>query len=882
MLLATVSNLPACLIHSQNDPDILAVKLLLPSPVIVCVVYIAPSSSECSQSSVLGYLRSLFSSSDHNDVIVVGDFNCPDINWKLLSASSKFSSQLCELIFDLQLSQIIDNPTHVKGNTLDLLITNMANRISDPRIHQDLFTLSDHFPITFSFKATLPKPVNHHPVVSLNYSKADYDGMCSFLLDGDFCDCFESSDVESIWSLIKYAILTAIAEFVPVASSSRRHSHLPKWFNQQLRHSLNCLRTLQRRYNSHPTLHLSQKLARSKSQLTQDIKDSKSCYEAQLVNDYVHNRSPKIFSHIRSITLQNQLPPHLFMGSLSAASDEEKANLFNKYFKSVYSPATTCSMPATVTSTSPLSEINISVSDTYYALIGLNPSKAPGLDGIGPKVLRSCAVALCGPLHHLFNLSLKNSQIPSEWHLHRITPIFKSGDRSLVSNYRPISLLCTVSKVLESLVYDKVIDFLSCSLSTFQFGFLSGRSTLQQLLIFLSSLHENLDKKLQTDVIYLDFRKAFDTVPHDKLLAKLWSMGITGRLWLWFKAYLSSRHQSVSINGHLSDYLPVTSGVPQGSILGPMLFLTFINDLPSFVKSVNMVLFADDTKCFKTIRNNLDSSALQNDLDSLHQWSISNIAFNEAKIMHLRFNSTVRDQILTKYFLNNQPLAQRASQRDLGVIISDDLSWSLHHSTIISKALKTLGLIRRTFGSSTSFKVRKILYLALVRSQLTYCSSIWRPRYLKDILLLESVQRRATKWILNDYESNYKSRLCSLHLLPLMMIYEISDIVFFLRSLNSPSPAFNILWYVSFVSSSTRSSGHKLQHHCSRYNISRHYYFSRLPRLWNSLSDLNLRTFTLAQAKARLQSFFWSHFVNNFNSTNTCSFHFKCPCNKCI
>ena len=169
-----------------------------------------------------------------------------------------------------------------------------------------------------------------------------------------------------------------------------------------------------------------------------------------------------------------------------------------------------------------------------------------------------------------------------------------------------------------------------------------------------------------------------------------------------------------------------------------------------------------------------------------------------------------------------------------------------------------------------------------MKSQLTYCSSIWRPCQLKEIGLVESVQRRATKWILNDFKSDYKSRLCLLWMLPLMMQYEISDIVFFLRSLGSPSPAFNISQYVSFVSSSTRSSGHKLQRKYSRCDKSRHFYFSRLPRLWNSLPDLNLRKLTPAQAKTQLQQFFWSHFIHNFNSSNTCSFHFKCPCNRCI
>lgn len=175
--------------------------------------------------------------------------------------------------------------------------------------------------------------------------------------------------------------------------------------------------------------------------------------------------------------------------------------------------------------------------DTFKVLSSLNPSKASGLDGIGPHVLKMCATPLCSPLCHLFSMSLQSAFIPSEWKMHNI---FKLGFKNSVTNYRPISLLSSTSKVLERIVYEKVIDFLSPLFSSSQFGFLSGRSTLQQLLIFLAEIRDNLDNKVCTDVIhiYLDFCKAFGTVPHDKLLIKLWNMGISGDLWMWFQSYL--------------------------------------------------------------------------------------------------------------------------------------------------------------------------------------------------------------------------------------------------------------------------------------------------------------------------------------------------------
>ena len=324
-------------------------------------------------------------------------------------------------------------------------------------------------------------------------------------------------------------------------------------------------------------------------------------------------------------------------------------------------------------SLSVLNDIQISHGDILTALTHLDPSKAIGVDGFGPQLFRSCAHALCTPLHHLFNTSLQYSIIPSQWKIHRIIPIFKSGAKTVVSNYRPISLLCTVSKVFESLVFDQVSVFLLDHFSPFQFGFLPQRSTLQQLLVFLSDVLANLNNKIDTNVVYLDFRKAFDSVPHAILLKKLWSLGITGNLWMWFKSYLDSRKQVVSINGQLSDYLPVTSGVPQGSILGPLLFLVFINDLPTCVHLCKLLLFADDAKCYN-LGNNCTISSLQEDLNSLYNWSLTNISFNYAKSVYLKFHSGGQPATDCSFLLHDQPISRSHSHRDLGIILSEDLS----------------------------------------------------------------------------------------------------------------------------------------------------------------------------------------------------------------
>ena len=209
----------------------------------------------------------------------------------------------------------------------------------------------------------------------------------------------------------------------------------------------------------------------------------------------------------------------------------------------------------------------------------------------------------------------------------------------MVSNYRPVSLLCFVSKVLERLIYDRIVDFITPCISTAQFSFICGRSTLQQLLVFLNHILTTINKKIPTDVIYLDLCKAFDTVPHDKTTHQTPLCRDHWEIVVIVQGILVLKIPIVAINEIHFELRPVASGVPQGSILGPLLFLVLINDIPSLVKAVKVILYADDTKCFYPLSNITDSYALQQDLDSLFRWSISNTSFNKAKSFLLHFTS---------------------------------------------------------------------------------------------------------------------------------------------------------------------------------------------------------------------------------------------------
>ena len=314
----------------------------------------------------------------------------------------------------------------------------------------------------------------------------------------------------------------------------------------------------------------------------------------------------------------------------------------------------------------------------------------------------------------LFNLSL--GVVPSEWKFANISTVFKKEDPSIESNYRPISLLCVLSKVLERCVFNHCYYHLSPLLYHLQHRFLRGRSMVTQLLEVYHNIIETVASGKEVDIIYLDLSKAFDKVPHSLLLLKLNSYGISGSLLSWFSSYLTDRYQRVVLDGVYSDWLLITSGVPQGSILGPLLFLVYVNDLPSYINSQSTIaLFADDSKLYKSIDLPDSTLHLQNNLDNLHKWSLDwAMKFNKSKCQALQV-SRKKTKIVSQYNLDGRPLECVPYVKDLGVTVCSDMSWSRHIEETVAKANRTLGLVKRTCKDTHDQRVRKLLFCALVR-----------------------------------------------------------------------------------------------------------------------------------------------------------------------
>ena len=565
--------------------------------------------------------------------------------------------------------------------------------------------------------------------------------------------------------------------------------------------------------------------------------------------------------------------------------------MFNEYFQSVYTCFQDLSPSFQPDSSSPLSSISsidLSIEEVFQALQNLDPSKAHGPDGFPSRILKECAFQLAPSLHHLFTKSLRLSQVPAEWKLANIVPLHKKGQKDHVENYRPISLLSIISKVLERCVLNHVSYHIQSNINSAQYGFVNGKSSTAQLLSILNIIGKNLDKGLQTDVVFMDIAKAFDTVDHSKLLQKLQEFGFSGSLLLWFKNYLSGRFQRVTVHGATSTTLSITSGVPQGSLLGPFFFSVYINDLPSYVSSSTGVgLFADDTKLYRCIKNPSDALVLQEDIQGLRCWSNENhLHFNQSKCKVLSITRKT-SPLVSPYSLAGDLLSFSDAEVDLGITISPKLTWIHQVSKVKSKANKLLGLIRRSTLEMTDIKARKYLYLQLVRSNLAYASQVWCPQSVQLIENIEKVQRRATKFILNlGFVTNiaYPTRLHNLDLLPITYWHEYLDIFLLYKIINNytyiDESARPVISGSGITRSETNDNRIKFLIPYAKTVTFQSSYFIRACKTWNILSDiLRDRNIGFYAFKSGLKLYYKNALLNTYNCDDPRTW--KSVCVKC-
>ena len=419
--------------------------------------------------------------------------------------------------------------------------------------------------------------------------------------------------------------------------------------------------------------------------------------------------------------------PSLKTSSGIILADEEKAKCLNDYFVSVFTKEDENTIPS-IEIHPDMPSFEVTKNGVVKLLSGLDPKKSLGPDDISPRILRETCVESADVLTYIFNQSLASGIVPADWRVANIFALHKKGAKELPENYRPISLTSICSKLLEHIVYSSISQFLSDNhiISPRQHGFRPGHSCETQLILSVDDWSKSLDRGLRTDMAIFDFSKAFDSVPHQRLIVKLISYGIRGNTLAWISSFLMNREQRVTINGSKSSWLPVTSGVPQGTVLGPLLFLLCINDIASNVHS-EIRLFADDCILYRTINKPTDCLILQDDINQLLSWaSIWQMQFNSKKC-HILSITRQKSRPTATYTLGVETLSRVDSYPNyLGVTLSSDLRWHNHISNNSTKTSRTLNFVRRNVYSCSP-EAKALAYTSLVRPHLEYAASAWDP-----------------------------------------------------------------------------------------------------------------------------------------------------------
>lgn len=428
------------------------------------------------------------------------------------------------------------------------------------------------------------------------------------------------------------------------------------------------------------------------------------------------------------------------------ADDEAIANAFANNFQSIFkeSGSRTDNTDRINISNSSFQFSRVSESDILLCIRKLKKKFSSGPDKIPCFIFKDYGTSLVTPLQHIFNLSLKLSCFPNAFKDSYVRPIFKKGDPTDVRNYRGISISNNIVKIFETILFNQMQNYVSVYLSSSQHGFLPNRSTLSNQLSFVEYTLNVIDHGGQVDVLYVDMEKAFDTVDHGVILDRLAEFGFDDNTVQFFSSYLKNRYQYVVFRDKTSHKYRVLSGVPQGSVLGPFLFLMLIDPISNVINHSQISIFADDIKIFRSINSYEDSLLLLNDLSAITNWCKNNkVSINYKKCEVMSFTKKKSGpQLFTYTFYEGQSIRRVQSVSDLGVCFDSKLSFSVQHQSVISRANRMLGFVLRFTREFNDLNLTLTLYFSYVRSLLEYNSVVWYPSSADKQNGLERIQKK--------------------------------------------------------------------------------------------------------------------------------------------
>ncbi len=689
------------------------------------------------------------------NIIIGGDLNLPGFQWDtpIIDGGNLMRAKV-DPIRLMGFEQIVKEATRVtshSANVLDVVLVNCPEHVQSVSVDAGI---GDHCLVLaeLNFSSMLQKPKARKAFV---FAKANIEKFGNELSSkfSAFLEFSSTSTSNESWNKFKEIILKSRELAVPTRQIKVNLD--PPWYNKNITYLKNKCR------REHSNAKKSQNFKfykEARAKLNMAKRNSEDEFVSKTLESDLKERPKQFWNYGKHKTKGNcsSIPtPKSELGEVSDSID--KANLLNNFFQSVFTCENLNTLPQvnyiTASEQRPyLSSISISKNGIEQLITGLNTHKSAGPDGICARLLQLLPGEVSPYLDVVFQKCLDEGCFPEDWKKANISPIFKKGSKSDPNNYRPISLTSICGKLFEHILTSNLASFLDTNkyFHADQFGFRKNRSCEMQLARVAQDIALILDSGREAYMVFLDFAKAFDKVPHQRLLAKVKSYGISGNFLKLIESFLSNRSQAVVLEGVSSDSVPITSGVPQGSVLGPLLFLIYINDLPNGISS-KVRLFADDTLLYLTINKLEDLQIFQKDLQLIDtwcdQWQMS-LNYDKCEIMHIYSG---KDKQSYDFNLGGFSLKYTESYKYLGVELQRNLKWDKHiASNVVNKGKRTLYVVRKVLSKARP-NIKQLAYFSLIRPIMEYASSVWDPSHVGLINAIEMVQRSAARFCTNRF-----------------------------------------------------------------------------------------------------------------------------------
>ena len=796
-----------------------------------CCTYLSPSNSRTIP-GVQSCCRLIRKINFNGPLFVLGDFNLPTVDWPTMCSANTAEQYFTDFCCQVGLTQHIREPTYhgQRDSLLDLVLTNChaTDILLSSYVVQPIAKTCDHDAIVMKVncQANQSSPISK-PI--LCFQKANYELISSSLQSTDWNSLLKigRQDLQQSYDNFLGKLHSVIEEHVP-KTVYRKGFNMPRYLKKLARKKA----SLYKRKKTNTLL----KAEYIKASKVYDLEvkkwfrkiEEKICSSRDRSNFYKYAN--------RKLKIHTTIPAVINVKDQQISDDLEKANHFNEQFTAVFQRDNLSRLNLVDKTSVHLDNIDISSDDILSAINKIKPKSSKTPDDIPPIFLKKVGPFIITPLMLLFQASLTSGYIPNEWRTALVNPVHKKGSKNDALNFRPISLTSSICRLLESVIKTKILKHLYDNnlISAKQHGFLPGRSISSQLLTYLNPVINDFDKKIDTHLIYTDFSKAFDKVCHEKLLEVLSSFGIKGSLLQWIRNFLTDRSQAVYIGDKISIPTKVVSGVPQGSVLGPLLFLLYVQDIDSVCsENCDVALFADDCKFISS-----DPHALQSSLDKMLKFvKDRQLVLCKEKCNHL---AVTRRQNSCHFYLEGNEIPTSESVRDLGITLTSKLHWKPHIQIITQKAYHAAHKILFSFSSN---KINTLIFAfkTFVRPILESNCVVWSPHLKGDINRIESVQRFFTKKLFQRCgisSSGYHDRLSKLNLKTLEHRRLVADLVMVFKMLNNyidVDP--NVLFNLKPNNYNLRGHSQTLIRTRATSNTLLNSFPSRIVRIWNNLPE---------------------------------------------